>query len=206
MGIRSVRYSVAFALMLAGLGWGPRWASAQEGHGSGGDAGEHAAGTVHGKNEIAAFVGATQRLGYADDEAGLTLGVDYVRRLTDRTAAWVGFEWADGDVERDWLAVVNVGVQPLNGWARPLTFSVGAGIEVAEESEAFSDGESGDGTHGAMEESGGSGEETEVDALMRLGLAWPLPVGRLQVIPRVSFDTVGEDWSIVGGISIGYAF
>ena len=203
-----LRHVTTFALLFPGLVASPGVLTAQDGHdGSATEAGgssasyqEHVADAVHEKNEIAVMFGATRRLKFEDDETGATFGLEYMRRIHDRAAAFFSVEWADGDVERDWIAVLNVGVQPLNGWAEPLTFYVGAGLEVAEIDETEPE---------HHEESAGKSEtetETEVDALMRLGVGWPIHAGRFSIIPNVNFDIVGEDWSVVAGVALGYRF
>ena len=48
--------------------------------------------------------------------------------------------------------------------------------------------------------------ETEVDALMRLGAGWAFHVGSFSIIPNLNFDIVGEDWAMVGGLTLGYRF
>jgi hypothetical protein len=45
-----------------------------------------------------------------------------------------------------------------------------------------------------------------VDAVMRLGLGWVFHAGNFSIIPNINSDIVGEDWALVGGVTIGYRF
>jgi len=219
------RTSSAGALAVALLAGGPSPLAGQEGHEAApaheaaGEHQEHGEHATHGKNEIAVFMGATQRLKFEEDETGFTVGVEYVRQIAERTYASLVFEWADGSIERVWVALLNVGIQPLNGWARPLTFYLGAGVEVASLDEELLEldehGEAGgDEEHGGeaghaepLAEGHASGErETEADALLRVGAGWPIHAGSFSIVPNVNFDLVGEDWAIVGGVTLGLRF
>ena len=178
---------------------------------------EHDGHVSHEKNEVAVFAGATRRLKFEEDETGATWGIEYMRQIRPRVAASLGVEFADGKIERDWVAMFKLGVQPFEGWALPLVVYIGTGIEVASVDEALLEADE----HGGGEESGGhegespvaseehgeSGErETEADALMRLGAGWIIHAGSFSIIPNVNFDLVGEDWAIVGGVTFGFRF
>jgi hypothetical protein len=177
---------------------------------------EHAEHASHEKNEVAVFAGATRRLKFEDDETGATWGIEYMRQIRPRVGASLAVEFASGTIERDWVAMLKLGVQPFDDWAHPITFYVGTGIEVASiDEELLEQDEHGgmepEGHEGespaATEEHGESGErETEVDALMRLGAGWIIHAGSFSIIPNVNFDLVGEDWAVVGGVTFGYRF
>ena len=220
-----IRDMALCALAGAGLLLAPASVAAQEEHAEHGDAAEHqeagehqehAEHVTHEKNEIAVFFGATRRLKFEDDETGGTVGLEYARALGPNAFISVLAEWAAGNIERDWVAMLNVGVQPLEGWAHPLVFYIGSGIEVAsiDEAQLHEDEHGGEtnetgGTEHAvvLQEEHEEGErETEVDALMRVGLGWAIHVGSFSFIPNINGDIVGEDWSIVGGVTIGYRF
>ncbi|MGW8283152.1 MAG: hypothetical protein ACWGON_07620 [Gemmatimonadota bacterium] len=218
-----IRDMAVFLLATVGPILIPGTVRAQEGHEEHAEAaehqetGDHAEHGTHEKNEIAVFFGGTRRLKLEDDETGATFGVEYARALTDRATAALVVEWASGDIERDWVAILGVGVRPFYGWIDPLTVSVGAGIEVASLDERLLDldsygdtgGEGGEetGHAAALQEEHDDGErETEVDALIRIGIGWPIHVGSFSIIPTVNGDIVGEDWAIVGGVTIGYRF
>jgi hypothetical protein len=178
-------------------------------------AGEHDAHAVHEKNEIAMFVGASNRLEFEDDEVGLTIGFEYGRAIYDRTALALGFEFAGGNIERDWITFLVLSYQPFDGWARPLLLYLGPGLEVAridehlleedleggEEVEPFATDEG-----FADEHTADDAMETEVDMLIRMGLGWPFHAGQFSIIPNVNFDLVGEDWTLVAGVTLGYRF
>lgn len=203
----------------------PGLLGAQEGHEAQEPGAAHAEGehqehefhVAHEKNEIAVFLGGTRRLKFEEDETGATAGFEYMRQIRPRVGASLGFEFADGDIERDWVAMFKLGVQPFDGWALPIVMYIGTGIEVASVDEVLLEAdehggvEEGDGHEGeatvSSEEHGESGErETEVDALMRLGTGWIIHAGSFSIIPNVNFDLVGEDWAAVFGVTLGYRF
>jgi len=214
-----LRANGALALVCAGLTWSPPVLLAQEEHAEEAAAAEHQEHAEHaelGKNEIALFVGGTRRLKFEEDETGGTMGLEYARLIAPRTLASIGAEWATGNIERDWIAMLKLGIQPFEGVIRPLYFYIGAGIEVAridevllaedeELGEVVVPHETGD-EHTDEHATEGEHFETEVDALMRLGAGWPFHVGNFSIIPTINTDIVGEDWSLVGGIILGYRF
>ncbi len=205
----------------------PGFAVAQEGHEAapaadehGAEAGdqEHGFHVAHEKNEVAVFFGGTRRLKFEEDETGGTLGIEYMRQIRPRVGASIGAEFAAGSIERDWVAMFKLGVQPFEGWSEPLIFYVGAGVEIAQIDEALAEADE-LGGHGEVEVEDGHGEvevedehggseerETEVDALMRLGTGWVIHAGSFSIIPNLNFDLVGEDWAMVFGVTLGYRF
>lgn len=215
------------ACMAFGLFAAPGFVVAQEGH-EGAAAGEHdavdpshegqehAEHASHEKNEVAVFAGATRRLKFEEDETGATWGIEYMRQIRPRVGASLAVEFASGTIERDWVAMLKLGVQPFDDWAYPITFYIGTGIEVASIDEALLEQDEHGGVEpgghesespAAAEEHGESDErESEVDALMRLGAGWIIHAGSFSIIPNVNFDLVGEDWAIVGGVTFGYRF
>ncbi|MEJ2481844.1 MAG: hypothetical protein P8049_01595 [Gemmatimonadota bacterium] len=216
----------AWTILVSSLLLLPRGAVAQDEHGAAVAGGAHDARTelqdhgshvAHEKNELAIFLGATDRLKFDDDEIGGTIGFEYMRQIRPRVAASIGAEFAAGDIERDWVAMLKLGVQPFEDWAEPLTFYLGTGLEVARIDEVLLEedghgGAGGEGENGAepeptVEEHGESGErETEVDALIRLGTGWIIHAGSFSIVPNVNFDIVGEDWAMVFGVTLGYRF
>ncbi len=48
----------------------------------------------------------------------LTFGLEYVRQLFPRAAGSIAVEWADGSIERDWIAMMKMGIQPFENWAQ----------------------------------------------------------------------------------------
>lgn len=221
MRLESVRLGVALAaLALAGAGL-PRSARGQEAHapadeehatGEHGQGEGHASGHGHEKNEIALFVGGTRRLKFEDDETGLTLGIEYARVIGDRAALVVLFEGSAGDIERDWIGLVEVGYRPFQGWAEKVFFAIGTGLEVARIDEAAleADAHHDSGAHaelpGASSEDAGEDRETELEPVVRLGFGYTVHVGSFSLIPQVNFDVVADDVALVAGIGIGYRF
>ncbi len=214
---------IAILLLLVG----PGILAAQEEHEAAVPAGTHEAGDehqehgghiAHEKNEVAVFFGGTTRLKFEDDETGATGGLEYMRQIRPRVAASIAFEFAAGDIERDWVTMLKLGIQPFEHWAEPLIFYIGTGIEVAQVDEVLfeEDAHGGPGEEGgehafeslSAEEGHGEseGRETEVDALMRLGTGWVIHAGSFSIIPNLNFDIVGEDWAMVYGVTLGYRF
>jgi hypothetical protein len=217
-----LRCTASLALLFAAFVASPAFVAAQEGHeeaaGHEADAaaaGEHDAHAAHDKNEIAVFLGASNRLKFEDDEVGLTIGVEYARAIYDRTGLTLGFEFSGGDIQRDWITFLLVAHQPFEGWARPLVLYLGPGLEVArvdeqlleedleggEEVEHFTTAEDLADEHTAEDAT-----KTEVAMLVRMGLGWPFHAGQFSIIPNVNFDLVGEDWTLVAGVTLGYRF
>jgi hypothetical protein len=220
---RLLRTAPILAFTLAGLTADPAVASAQEGHEEDGDEAvrqaegghqEHAAHVTHRKNEIAAFIGGTRRLKFEDDETGLTFGLEYARQLFPRAVGSIAVEWSSGSIERDWIALIKMGVQPFENWAHGAILYIGTGIEVGRiNEELLEEDEDSDEVppepadeHGEEHAEEGEYIETEVDALMRLGLGWVFHVGNFSIVPNINADIVGEDWAIVGGLTFGYRF
>jgi hypothetical protein len=220
-----LRCTASLALLFAALAANPAIAAAQEGHeeaaahgaeaAAAGEHEEHAEHAVHEKNEIAMFVGASNRLKFEDNEVGFTIGFDYARSIYDRTQLALGFEFAGGNIERDWITFLVVAHQPFEGWARPLLLYLGPGLEVARVDEQLleEDLESGEEVEHfataeelADEHSTEDSTETKVDMLVRMGLGWPFHAGQFSIIPNVNFDLVGEDWTLVAGVTLGYRF
>jgi hypothetical protein len=218
-----LRTAPILALSIVAIAVAPPVATAQEGHEAGGDEavhqaeGGHQEHAEHGKawkNEIAAFVGGTRRLKFEDDETGLTFGLEYVRQLFPRASGSIAVEWSDGSIERDWIAMIKMGVQPFENWAHGAIMYIGTGIEVGRvDEELLEEDEESEvvplepaDEHGDEHAEEGEQFETEVDAVMRLGLGWVFHAGNFSIIPNINSDIVGEDWALVGGVTIGYRF
>ena len=215
-----LRGALTVVLVSTGLVLSPAIGAAQEGHEQDGAAAvhqseaehqEHAEHEAHWKNEIAMFVGGTQRLKFEEDDTGLTFGLEYARLLFPRTIGSIAFEWSDGAIERDWITLVKLGIQPFDNWAHGAILYIGTGIEVGRVDEVLleedeqSEAEPVD-EHGDEHAEEGEHLETEVDALMRLGVGWVFHAGSFSIIPNINTDIVGEDWALVGGITVGYRF
>jgi len=220
---RLLRTTLILLFSLTGLTISPGTVTAQEGHDEEGPATVHQAESEHEehaehatpwKNEIAMFVGGTRRLKFEEDETGLTFGLEYGRQLFPRASGSIAVEWSDGSIERDWIAMIKMGVQPFENWAHGAIMYIGTGIEVGrvdevlleedEESEVVPLEPADE--HGDEHAEEGEQFETEVDAVMRLGLGWVFHAGNFSIIPNINSDIVGEDWALVGGVTIGYRF
>ena len=217
---RLLRTALTLVFTFAGLTFSPGLVTAQEGHEEEGSAAvqqaegehqEHAEHEAHWKNEIAMFVGGTRRLKFEEDETGLTFGLEYARQLFPRAAGSIAVEWSSGSIERDWIAMVKLGVQPFENWAHGAILYIGTGIEVGRVDEVLLEEDENDEVepvdeHGDEHAEEGEHLETEVDALMRLGVGWVFHVGSFSIIPNINSDIVGEDWALVGGVTVGYRF
>ena len=217
-----LRGALTVVLLPTGLILSPAIVTAQEGHEEEAAAAghqaqaehqEHAEHVTHERNEIAVFVGGTRRLKFEEDETGLTFGLEYARELFPRAVGSIAVEWSDGSIERDWIAMIKMGVEPFENWARGAILYIGTGIEVGRVDEVLfeEDEESEVVPLGSADEHGDEHAEegdveTEVDAVMRLGVGWAFHVGSFSIVPNINTDIVGEDWALVGGVTFGYRF
>ncbi len=221
MRFESVRCGVALSVLALAAAGLPRSVLGQEEHapadeehaaGAHEQEEEHVSGHGHEKNEIALFVGGTRRLKFEDDETGLTLGIEYQRVIGDRAALIVLFEGSGGNIERDWIGLVEIGYRPFNGWAEMIFFGLGTGLEVARIDEAALEADSHGGSGAHTEQPAASAEEaqedreTELEPVVRLGFGYTVHVGSFSLIPQVNFDVVADDVALVAGIGIGYRF
>jgi len=221
MRFESVRCGVALSVLALAAAGLPRSVLGQEEHapadeehatGEHGQGEGHASGHGHEKNEIALFVGGTRRLKFEDDETGLTLGIEYMRVIGDRAALIVLFEGSGGNIERDWIGLVEVGYEPFDGWARPVFFVLGTGLEVARVDEAAleADAHGESGAHAepppASAEDTHGERETELEPVVRLGAGYVIHVGSFSLLPQVNFDVVADDVALVAGVGIGFRF
>jgi len=194
----------------------PSPALGQEGHDADhAEASEEAGHAEHHfhRNELAVFVGASMRTKFRDDPTDLTLGGEYFRRLTGRASVGLTVEYADGDLERDWVVLVPVAYRPFDGWAEGFQFIVGPGVEFASLSEeAVEELEGGgghgaeDAGHGAADEAGAEERENETEPVIRLGVNYVFELGRVSLTPQINADVVGDNVTWVAGAAIGLGF
>ena len=165
------------------------------------------------RNELAVFVGASTLTKYEDDPTSFTVGGEYFRRLSERTSVGLTVEYADGDLERDWLVLVPVAYRPFDGWAEGFQFVIGPGIEFASLSEeAVEELEGGDaGGHGEehvgeASEAGAEERENETEPVIRLGVDYVVELGRISLTPQINADVVGDNVTWVAGVALGLGF
>jgi len=197
----------------------PSSALGQEGHDADhAEANEEAGHAEHHfhRNELAVFVGASTRTKFRDDPTDLTIGGEYFRRLTGRASVGLTVEYADGDLERDWVVLVPVAYRPFDGWAAGFQFIVGPGVEFASLSEEAVVELEGGGGHGAedadaghgatADEAGAEERENETEPVIRLGVDYVLELGRVSLTPQINADVVGDNVTWVAGVAIGLGF
>lgn len=126
-----------------------------------------------GRNEIGPYLGFAS----AGGDHGLSVGLDYERRLTRRFGIGAVLEYTSGDF-REGLAAVSFDWHP---W-KELKLFVAPGIEVDRE----------DGTNGA---------------LLRLGAEYGLAIAeRMEIAPGVAVDFSDENTTVVIGAVLAWKF
>lgn len=145
------------------------------------------------KNEVAVFLGATDEKGH--DTEG-TWGLDYKRRIAERWAVGIFFDYAGGELRNAVLAPF-VGYWPGLG---NLQLLAGAGVE-------YHNGRS-QGDHEKSDEGGhGGGDEDATYFLIRLGVGYDFHLGEnFGVVPIVSLDFVNDEEVWVYGVAVTYGF
>lgn len=153
---------------------------AQE-HGAAEGEGEH----EYHKNHGAAFLGASTHL--EDDDTGLTLGVEYVRRF----GLWgvgVYVEMTSSRLERDAIFGVPVFLYPWRG----LSFFVAPAAQVVSVD---------------VETDGETEVERELELLLRFGTAYWFGLNEsVAIAPTFMADHVSGHWTLVYGVSLGIGF
>ena len=143
------------------------------------------------KNEVAVFVGGTDEHGH---DTELTWGLDYKRRIAERWAVGVFFDYAGGELRNAVLAPM-VAFWPGLG---NLQLMAAAGVE-------FHQGRDG----GGHQKSGGGGG-TDEDAtyfLVRLGAGYDIHLGeRFGLVPNLNLDFVNNEKVWVYGLAFTYGF
>lgn len=137
-------------------------------------------------NHGAGFLGASTHLD--EDDTGFTIGLEYARRLSRMWAIGGAVEMASSRIERNIVLGVPVILYPWRGLA--LVAMPGAEIVSAE-----------------VEHGDGSEEETELEFLGRLGLAYWFEVNEaLSVAPAFYADVAGGRCTLVYGVLLGVGF
>jgi hypothetical protein len=146
----------------------------------------------HHKNEVALFLGGTDEKGH---DTEFTWGLDYKRRIAERWAVGVIFDYAGGELRNSILAP-SVSFWPGFG---ELQLLAAAGIE-------FHDGRDDGGILKAAEEEHGS-DTNHRYFLVRLGIAYDfhLPKG-FGIVPQINLDLVNNKEVWVWGLALTYGF
>jgi hypothetical protein len=185
---------VLAAVPVSGLAGGDEHAE-PEGHVA--ESAEHEAhggphhGLVH-PNEIGLFLGSTDEPGH---DAEFTWGLDYKRRVADRWAAGLIFDYAGGGL-RNAIVAPSVSFWPGLG---KLQLLAAAGVE-------FHEGREED--HAARSSSEGHGADKDATYfIVRLGLAYDihLPKG-FGIAPNINLDLVNDEEVWVWGVTLTYGF
>ena len=128
---------------------------------------------TEGRNELGPYLGFAS----ASGDHGLSVGLDYERRLTRLFGVGVVLEYTDGDF-RDGLAAISF---DWHVW-KELKIFAAPGIEVERE-----DGSSG--------------------ALLRLGVDYGFPIApRLEIVPAAAIDFSDENTTVVLGAVLAWKF
>jgi hypothetical protein len=143
-------------------------------------------------NELALFLGATDEHGH---DAEFTWGADYKRRVAERWAVGVLFDYAGGEL-RNYVVAPMVAYWPGLG---NLQLLAAPGIE-------YHDGRGGD---AQLEADPGHHDidEDHTYFLFRLGLGYDIHLGeRFGVVPNVNLDFVNGEEVWVYGLAFTYGF
>ena len=154
--------------------------------------GEHSSHHVRDfKNEVAVFLGATDEPGHGTE---LTWGLDYKRRIAERWAVGVLFDYAGGE-QRNAVLAPMVAYWPGLG---NLQLMAAAGVE-------FHQGRDGDG-HQKSGEDGGSNEDATY-FLFRLGIGYDIHLGEsFGLVPNLNLDFVNNEKVWVYGLAVTYGW
>jgi len=166
------------AILLLCLGLGVSFTQGQE------DAGRDATGDEpEKKNDIGVFIGALSNLD--TKETGISLGVDYTRKLTDRFAITAIAEYANAG-EREALFGAGIEVEP--GGSFKLIFAPGVVLDRSEEE--------------------GSADESSLETLFafRSGVGYVFELPKVEITPMLYFDLVDEADGVVAHLVYGLSF
>ena len=157
-----------------------------------GHEGEHSSHHVRDfKNEVAVFLGGTDEHGH---DTELTWGIDYKRRIAERWAVGVLFDYAGGELRNAVLAPM-VAFWPGLG---NLQLMAAAGVE-------FHQGRDGGG-HQKSGEGGGTDEDATY-FLVRLGAGYDIHLGEsFGLVPNLNLDFVNNEKVWVYGLAVTYGF
>ena len=157
-----------------------------------GHEGEHSSHHVRDfKNEVAVFLGGTDEHGH---DTELTRGIDYKRRIAERWAVGVFFDYAGGELRNAVLAPM-VAFWPGLG---NLQLMAAAGVE-------FHQGRDGGGHQKSGE--GGGTDEDDTYFLVRLGAGYDIHLGEsFGLVPNLNLDFVNNEKVWVYGLAFTYGF
>lgn len=144
------------------------------------------------KNEIGLFLGGTDERGH---DTQFTWGLDYKRRIAERWAVGVLFDFAGGEL-RNAILAPSVSYWPPG--VGGLQLLAAPGVE-------FHEGRSGE-SHSTAK-AGGEGDKDATYFLLRLGVAYDIHLGgRFGVAPAVNLDFVNSEEVWVYGLTFTYGF
>ncbi len=147
--------------------------------------GTHEEGQDGRDNTVALFLGGVTHLGSDGEpsESGFAIGLEYLRRVSNRLRVGFLAEGSSTDVERDFI----VAVQLLAHLTERFALVAAPGVEFA-----------------SVEEGGQKEKETEF--LMRFGMIYDIELNNWKLGPQVHADLVNGRWSLVYGIAFGIGF
>ncbi len=143
------------------------------------------------KNEVAVFLGATEESGH---DTEFTWGFDYKRRIADRWAVGLLFDYAGGEL-RNAIVAPSISYWPGLG---NLQLLAAAGVE-------YHNGRSAGGHEKA--DHGGEADRDETYFLVRLGVGHDFHIGEsFGLVPQVNLDFVNNEEVWVYGVAVTYGF
>ncbi len=143
---------------------------------------EHSAGHVH-ANHVAVFLGVTtggEDENQGKEDAALTIGLDYERRLTDLIGIGILGDWAFGD-RREFI----IGIPVFLHFGQSAKFLIAPGLEKTR---------------------GNDDRERRSEFLMRLGLAYDFHFENNTVSPTFNVDFLDGEQIYVLGVNVGWGF
>lgn len=142
-------------------------------------------------NEVAVSVGGTKESGH---DTEFTWGLDYKRRIADRWAVGVIFDYAGGEL-RNAIIAPSISYWPGLG---NLQLLAAAGVEY----------HNGRNTGGhEKSDHGGEADTSETYFLVRLGVGYDFHIGEsFGLVPQVNLDFVNNEEVWVYGVAVTYGF
>jgi len=141
----------------------------------------------HFDNAVALFVGASTHLRTEHgNETGLTIGLEYARRVSSWLKVGLLGEVILSEQERNFVLLL-----PFFAHVTPhLLLVAGPGLEhVERETEA-----------------GGDREDPKADFLGRIGAIYEVEVNNWAIGPQINADVSGGHWTLVYGVTFGIGF
>ena len=149
-------------------------------------ASEHSAEHEFHRNHFGGLLGVSFH--HDSDESALTLGLEYARQFTRHLAVGSYLELVSSDLERNVIVAIGVGYYPI----KRLGLVLAPGVELA--------------TY-EVEEHGEVKLEDESEFLLRLGIAYTVPLtSQASLGPAVFIDRAGDKWTTLVSLAMIVGF